>query len=132
MKKNLLKIGIVTTVLIFAITGASWADGRKKGYHHQGGGKHYAAPGHHHPAHYNKGYNRGHYPAIAKHHYHTKVVHQHYYYGGPVYAQPYYPYYPYAYAPGYYAYAPAFNGFSIGATIVQPGFALSIATGSLW
>jgi hypothetical protein len=134
MKKSLLKIGIVTIALIFAFTGASWADGRKNGKNHQGAGKyyqnkHYSAAGHHPPAYYNKGWNKGHYSAVARHHYRPKVVHQHYYYPEPVYVQPYYP--P-AYAPGYYAYAPAYNEFSVSALIVQPGFAFSIATGSQW
>jgi hypothetical protein len=129
MKKNLLKIGILTTALIFAFTSASWADGRKKGKYHPGAGK-YIQNKHYPAASYHKqGWKRGPYPAVHKHYHHPKVVHKHYYYPAPVYAQPYYPY---AYAPGYYAYAPPYNEFSVSAVIVQPGFALSIGAGSQW
>jgi hypothetical protein len=143
MKKNILKIAIVTMAMIFAFTGASWADGRKNGRNYQGSHKytqnyHSPAGGYHH---YKRGGNKRHYPVvqnhhhrtkvIQNHHHHTRVVHKHYY-PAPVYVQPAYPYFPYACGAAPCVYGPAFNGLSVSAQIFQPGFAFSIAAGNQW
>jgi len=138
MKTNLLKIFIVTTALIFTFTSASWADSRKNRNYNNIPGKHiqkkhYPAANYHQPAHYNQGWNKQHRKAVKNRHYRPKVVNNYYYAPRPVHKH----YHQYAYDPyyvygPYYVYEPPYNGVSVSAVIVEPGWAFSIATGSQW
>jgi len=142
MKSKLLKISMLTAVLIFVFTGASWADSRKNRHHYNVQNKHYKAAKYRNPAHYNHGWNKHHRRHYRKNHnrhqqvhrarrhaykhrhnYHGPVPRPHRYHHKPVYKHHHY---------RHYEHDHSYNEFSIGVLIFEPGFGFSIATKRRW
>jgi len=142
MKSKLLKISMLTAVLIFVLTSASWADSRKNRHHYNVQNKHYKAAKYHNPAQYNHGWNKhrqnysrkhhdrhqpvhgaGHHAYKRRHNYHGPVHRHHHYYHKPIHEHHHY---------HHYEHDHSYNEFSIGVLIFEPGYTFSIATKRRW
>ena len=135
MEKKLLKIGMLTVVLIFVFTGASWADGRKNRHHSYAPekrirAKHQGVAKYHQPVHYKHKMNRQHKRLYKRHYYrhrpahryrHHKFDHRHHYRYDRYYGEN-----------SYDDDDPSYNEFSIAATISEPGMEFSIGTKRTW
>ena len=143
MKAKLLKISVITTMVIFLFSGASWADGAKNRHSKQVGNTHirtehdrsngyqepsrYSRIGYEHPRrHYNKNYDR--HPAAHRAERHAFQHRQKY--NRPIYKHD--PYRPKVICKHYHKRKPSYNVFSYRGPVFGPGWSVSIKTNSRW
>lgn len=134
MKTKLLKMSMLAAVLVFVISGASWADSRKNRQNNyvpekQMRMKHQGSVKYSQPVHYKHKVNR-HQKRYYKNHYyrhrpahryrHHKLNHRHHYRHDRYYGE------------NSYDDDPSYNEFSIAATISEPGMEFSIGTKRTW
>lgn len=148
MKTNLIKISVLTAVLVFVISGASWAEIRKNCQHEgsrteridhnsdRSANYHQSDRQYRHGNYHRRDYKRIHHrpaPKVRRHHYkHHRNYNRHHRYRHKMIRKHYRQYYrPYRESHSETA-VESSNEFSIAATIFEPGFEISVGSKRTW